>query len=278
MNIHAPLLSALVALFAALATSAQAQSDGRALDLDAVSDVRLAYGWQRDDGAYVAAVVVDLAPGWKTYWRWAGSNGIPPSFDWRGSGNVESVQYLWPAPQIFNVAGVRTIGFETQLVLPVVITPKEQATEVRLDLAMDYGVCADICIPARDEARLDLGSAGPERDLIELSLIARPQNGGAFGLQAATCAISPNDNGFEIEADLTFAKPIGTLNALMIEAGNEQTWISEPDVVADETAVRAQADLFYFGDGPFLLDRSAMRFTLLTSAGTIEFSGCQARG
>ncbi len=38
-------------------------------------------GWVRADGTRMAAVQLDLEPGWKTYWRAPGDAGIPPSFD-----------------------------------------------------------------------------------------------------------------------------------------------------------------------------------------------------
>jgi len=53
---------------------AQAESD-----FDDVSQVSILPGWQRDDGFYMAAVQVDLEPGWKTYWRSPGDTGIAPT-------------------------------------------------------------------------------------------------------------------------------------------------------------------------------------------------------
>ncbi len=252
----------------------QAQTSSQAINLDEISQLRLAYGWTRNDGAHVAAVVVDLAPGWKTYWRAADSNGLPPSFDWRGSDNANSVQYLWPTPQVFTSAATRTIGFEHQLVLPIVVRPKDRDDTLSLDLVMDYGVCSQICIPARGAASLDLANALPERELIELALLARPETGTDRGLRKATCGISPQGEDYELAADLSFADPLGQVDAVMIEAGDERIWVSEPDIAASANSVSLTADVYYFGDGAMALDRSAMRFTLLTSTGGVEVAGC----
>lgn len=262
--------------FANLSIHAQphAQTRSQAINLDEIAQLRLAYGWQRTDGAHVAAVVVDLAPGWKTYWRAADSNGLPPSFDWRGSDNAHSVQYLWPTPQVFATGSARTIGFERQLVLPVVIQPKKTGDAARLDLVMDYGICREICIPARGEASLDLASALPERDLIELALLSRPKTGASHGLDTATCTVSPQGVDYELAAELSFGDAIGEVDVVMVEAGDERIWVSEPDVTSTRNSVSLKADLLYFGDGAMAIDRSALRFTLLTSTGGIDVRGC----
>jgi DsbC/DsbD-like thiol-disulfide interchange protein len=77
-----------------------------------------------ENGGHMAAVELQLAPGWKTYWRSPGDAGIPPSFDWSGSENVKSVRLHWPAPEVFEANGMQTIGYHERLVLPVEITPR----------------------------------------------------------------------------------------------------------------------------------------------------------
>jgi hypothetical protein len=34
-----------------------------------------------ENGLHMAALQLDMAPGWKTYWRQPGDSGIPPRFD-----------------------------------------------------------------------------------------------------------------------------------------------------------------------------------------------------
>lgn len=47
------------------------------------------------DGSFRAALSIDLAPGWKTYWLDPGDAGIPPSVDLSGSSNavVDSLSF-----------------------------------------------------------------------------------------------------------------------------------------------------------------------------------------
>src|SRR5687767_7822730 len=45
-----------------------------------------------------AAIQIRLEPGWKTYWRYPGDSGVPPTFDFSASDNVKSVRVAYPAP------------------------------------------------------------------------------------------------------------------------------------------------------------------------------------
>ncbi len=65
---------------------------------DAVRSVDLLAGWREPDGSRIAAIAIDLAPGWYTYWRIPGEAGIAPRFDWSRSRNLASVAAEWPRP------------------------------------------------------------------------------------------------------------------------------------------------------------------------------------
>ncbi len=99
-------------------------------------------------GKAMAAVEIELADGWKTYWRFPGdAGGLPPSFDWSKSDNVASVKVLYPAPKRFTDAAGDTLGYKDRVIFPVEIEPKDATKPVTLVLAMDYGICRDVCIP-----------------------------------------------------------------------------------------------------------------------------------
>ena len=56
-------------------------------------------GYRTSRGTHMAALKIQLQPGWKTYWRAPGDGGIPPQFDWSGSKNIKGVQFHWPRPK-----------------------------------------------------------------------------------------------------------------------------------------------------------------------------------
>lgn len=109
---------------------------------------------ERGATSYLAGVEIALDEGWKTYWRMPGDAGVPPNFDWSGSSNVAAVTVLYPAPKRMSEPAADTVGYKRAVLFPVEVVPKDASQPVRLALALEFGVCREICIPA--EARLSL--------------------------------------------------------------------------------------------------------------------------
>jgi DsbC/DsbD-like thiol-disulfide interchange protein len=101
-------------------------------------------------GAGMAGIELQLPEGWKTYWRTPGdAGGVPPAFDWSGSTNLESAQVLYPAPKRFTDRSGDTVGYKGNITFPVKLIAKDPSKPIDVQLAVDYGVCKDICIPAQ---------------------------------------------------------------------------------------------------------------------------------
>jgi DsbC/DsbD-like thiol-disulfide interchange protein len=104
-----------------------------------------------------AGIEIRLAPGWHTYWRYPGDAGVPPRFDWSGSGNLATVEVRWPAPERIQVeGGLQSIGYHDDVILPLRVRAKDPAQPVSLRLKLDIGVCEKICIPAEARLALDI--------------------------------------------------------------------------------------------------------------------------
>jgi DsbC/DsbD-like thiol-disulfide interchange protein len=158
------------------------------------SRARLVDAGGEGGGLALAAVELVLAPGFKTYWRTPGDSGVPPTFDWSASTNVASVEPLWPAPARFEDAGGVSYGYHDGLVLPVRVQARDRGAPVRLAGAVDYGVCKDICIPARAVLALTLSGAGraPAAVAHALARVPLPQPIGAEGpLSIAAITLQP---------------------------------------------------------------------------------------
>ncbi|SEC03709.1 Thiol-disulfide interchange protein, contains DsbC and DsbD domains [Rhizobiales bacterium GAS191] len=113
------------------------------------------------DGA-AAGIEIALDPGFKTYWRMPGDAGVPPVFDWSGSGNLASIATDWPAPQRFAEAGVSVIGYGgDNVVLPLRIAAADAAIPVKLALTLSYAACKTICVPLKADAALLLPPDAP---------------------------------------------------------------------------------------------------------------------
>jgi len=119
------------------------------------STVRLIIG-EYNNKAWTAGVEIELAPGWKTYWRVPGDSGVPAEFDWTNSTNVKTTKVFWPAPKRYEDITGKSIGYKKHVVFPVTVTPENTDAPAKLDLQFYYAVCNDICIPAQANLKLNL--------------------------------------------------------------------------------------------------------------------------
>lgn len=196
-----PLLAAVLAAPAAVAGDASPWSMGHH------SKVRLLAGGLAADGTHRAALEIVLDAGWKTYWRHPGDSGIPPRLEASGSSNLESIEILWPAPARFEDAGGIAYGYVDAVTFPVRIRPKNPAKPIGLSVALDFGVCKDICIPARAEMTAT-SPAAPTRHARAIDKAAasvpRPAAlgaGGALGVVSVT-GLTGDAKTFAVEARL----------------------------------------------------------------------------
>lgn len=268
----------LTALALAAALALPAAADGLRLGARPVADVSLIPGWRQPDGSRMAALDIRLAPGWHTYWRVPGNSGIPPEFDWSGSGNLADVELHWPRPVVFRSQGGRSIGYADRLVLPMVLTPGDPGAPLEVDLELAFGVCAEICMPAEAEVAARLAPDAPPsgRATILAALADGARTPAAAGVTDATCAVRQRGAGLDLTATVTFAAPPPPDLFAVIEVPDPDVWIGAPKIRAHGNRLTAAARLEYYGDGAMLLDRSALRLTLLDSAQMVDIRGCPA--
>lgn len=150
----APVFIALVAGVITLG-SAQAAAPSSPWVGDSRSAFRLISG-APEDGTLRAGVEIRLAPGWKTYWRYAGDSGVPPRFDFTKSKNLKAVAVDFPAPHAWRDETGTAIGYKHAVIFPLRITAQDARQPVTLVLAFDYAVCERLCVPVSDEAQLQI--------------------------------------------------------------------------------------------------------------------------
>lgn len=265
---------ALAACCAALALVAVPFAAGaRDTSQDKVLQASVLNGWTTEAGTRMAALRLDLAPGWKTYWRSPGSAGIPPQFDWSGSDNLKSVRIHWPAPSVFHTNGMQTIGYKEQLILPVELIPLDPSRPIRLEVSLDMGICRDICLPAEVELNAGLMMPGARDPLIDAALARQPKTGKAAGLSSITCAVEPIADGLRLTA--TIAVPAqGKGETVAIETTDRTVWVSEAVSARRGKVLTATADLVPPSGQPFALDRSGVTVTVISDSGAVEMRGC----
>ena len=257
-NFRSPAIALPLALPLALALGAAAQAGS-------ADKARVAFvsGGGLTEGAYQAAIVVDLAPNTTTYWRNPGDAGSPPVFDFSASANLASFEVAMPAPKRIVEAGLDVFGYHDRVAFPVTIKPKEAGKAVIAELKMDYAACEKICIPMHAEARLELtpqGAAGADGAVVAAARAALPKTAAA-------------------EMTVTLAPVAGA---------DKPAWIVTPRA-AGATDLFAEAPNGYFvetkpvANGAFRLalveapkdaplPNTPVRLTMTTATGAFEFS------
>lgn len=241
-------------------------------------EARLLGAGPQSDQSQLAGILVELAPGWKTYWRVPGPGGIPPRFDWSRSRNLKSVSYVWPAPKIIEAYGTVTLGFERFMLLPVILHAHDPARPIEARVDMEFGVCSDMCVPADAQLSKQLFEANERAaKAIQAQVKKRAKTEREAGLVSATCTITPKpDDEFLLEAELAFGTARQGRQMLVVETGNENLWVSEMDTNVSGRRVSSQADLVNFADGPLALIRDDLRLTLIDASGAVDIRGCPA--
>jgi DsbC/DsbD-like thiol-disulfide interchange protein len=268
-------LAALAASPASLPTPAAAQTGGFVV-MDDVVQITLLPGWREASGRHIAALQVDLAPGWKTYWRSPGEGGIPPAFDWSGSINMQAVALHWPTPHAFDQLGLTSIGYETRLILPLEFTPARPDAPIRVVADLQIGVCQDICLPVSRIIRAELSSDARRPDpAIRAALADRPLTAAEAGLRGLTCTLSPIEDGLAITARIDLPGS-GGREAVVFEPADPGIWVSDSVIRREGRVLTARAEMAPPDAIPLVLDRSTLRVTVVGRDRSIAMQGCTA--
>ena len=236
-------------------------------------DVSLISGWRMADGNHVAGLDIKLAPGWKTYWRSPGDAGIPPQIDFTGSKNLKSASLEFPVPVVFDINGMRSIGYKRDVILPLILTPLNPAQPIDLEAEVVLGVCNQICVPVevRFSGRLQPSQTMDAR--LSAALVDRPRLLSGGGVAKAKCEISGTESGISLAATLDMPAAAGEEIGI-VEIFERDVWVGETAVTRRGRELTLTADLEHVSGKPFALDRSQLRFTVLGGGEAVEFIGC----
>jgi thiol:disulfide interchange protein DsbD len=108
---------------------------------------------------FTAGVLLRVAPGWHTYWKYSGDAGLPTEIKWNLPPGWKVGEIQWPIPLKTNDPGdIQTYGYQDELLLMQEITPpsKIDISPVKLSAQVDWLVCERICIPGNAKLELEL--------------------------------------------------------------------------------------------------------------------------
>jgi DsbC/DsbD-like thiol-disulfide interchange protein len=261
------LLGAFSALFLAGADAATAEIT------DPVRG-EILHGWQRPDGTRVAAIKLELDPGWKTYWRSPGDSGIPLQISWAGSRNLRAVGLNWPVPKVYREDGITTIGYKDRLVLPVTLAPKKAGAPLLLRAELDMGVCKDVCIPYRMTLTAEITDTETRPSAaIAAALADRPMTAREGRVVSARCRLTPGSDGLNITTDIEMP-PLSGQEIVVLEPGSADIWTSEMDVQRRGSTLSASGEMASVSGRALALDRSQITITVLGGGQAVEIKGC----
>jgi DsbC/DsbD-like thiol-disulfide interchange protein len=166
------------------------------------------------DGSIRAALAIDLAPGWKTYWRDPGEAGIAPSLDLSGSSNAVVDSLSFPAPHRFGDDYASSNGYSGPMAIALRLRRDPAGTDTVLRAKIFIGVCRDICIPVA--ADLTAVSAEADAGAVAAAFDALPEShdpaqgilGAALSADRTLLTVTATTGGAE-RPDLFVAGPEG---------------------------------------------------------------------
>ena len=191
------------------------------------------------------ALIVNLEPEWKTYWRSPGEVGLPPSLSWEGSKNLADAQMFWPAPKRFTAFGIENFGYKTRVVFPLQLELQKPGEEVALKVRVDILVCSEVCVP--ETVTLDLtlpAKAGQDPvagQIVSDALAQVPQRGQPDWITSLSSFVDAEQTELivEAEASTAFDTPdlfpeLGAGTALgkpdiRLSNGNRKLWARFPN-------------------------------------------------
>ncbi len=108
---------------------------------------------------FTAGMLLRMAPGWHTYWKFSGDAGLPTEIKWKLPAGWKVGEIQWPIPLKTNDPGdIQTYGYQDEVLLMQEITPpaKIDIAPVKLSAEANWLVCEKICIPGGANLELEL--------------------------------------------------------------------------------------------------------------------------
>lgn len=108
---------------------------------------------------FIVGLLLRIAPGWHTYWKFSGDAGLPTEIKWKLPPGWKIGEIEWPIPlKLKDPGDIVTYGYNDEVLLMQQITPPASVadTTVKLSAEASWLVCERICIPGNASLELEL--------------------------------------------------------------------------------------------------------------------------
>lgn len=103
-------------------------------------------------------LLLEMAPGWHTYWEYSGDAGLPTRITWTLPEGFVAGPIQWPAPEAkLEPGNIQTYAYAGRVLLITTIVPApglKPGGNITIQAQAKWLVCKDLCIPG--SASLDL--------------------------------------------------------------------------------------------------------------------------
>ena len=149
---------------------------------------------------FTVGLLLRMAPGWHTYWKFSGDAGLPTELKWKLPPGWKIGEIQWPIPlKTIDPGDIETYGYENEVLLMQEITPPQKLdnSPAKLSADVNWLVCEKICIPGSATLQLELPtSTTSEAANTELFALYRgllPQNWPGSNVASASWSRTGSD-------------------------------------------------------------------------------------
>ena len=230
-----------------------------------------------------ALLHVELDEGWKTYWRSPGEGGIPPTFDWSESSNIDHIEWHWPVPSRYSIQGIDTVGYQGSLTFPLMIQLSPDARQARISGTLTMSSCTTVCVltdyPIDLQVDLDTLTVDSDRALAFNQAMGKVPR--EYDSNSAKQAIWSDANQ---RVQLTIERDSGWQNPQLFIHSNDRALadaeFSSPDIQVEDNTLTANIDVSHWLELPDLSgaeliatvsdEKFAAEYKVQLTAGTIS--------
>ena len=108
---------------------------------------------------FTVGLLLRMAPGWHTYWKFSGDAGLPTELKWKLPPGWKIGEIQWPIPlKTIDPGDIETYGYTNEVLLMQEITPpsKLDDSSAKFSTEANWLVCEKICIPGGATLQVDL--------------------------------------------------------------------------------------------------------------------------
>jgi thiol:disulfide interchange protein/DsbC/DsbD-like thiol-disulfide interchange protein len=223
---------------------------------------------------FTVGLLLRMAPGWHTYWKFSGDAGLPTELKWKLPAGWKIGEIQWPIPlKTIDPGDIQTYGYENEILLIQEIRPpsKVDNRSVKLSADASWLVCEKICIPGSTTLQLELPISTTSQ-AVNTELFARyrrllPQNWPGANAATANWSRAGSDLRLKVTSE-TLANypaidfyPLPEQGAVIghptIESRNKKEVVFRIPIESSEKNLSSIAGLFVFCQQPNGEDRAA---------------------